>query len=191
MWQSVWMFINSNYGKLYNYGLYISSLLKVIFRLIILLILKIHVNSYWPIRNNKTQVWKVCFLLCLFRNKTFYLNTWQISRCILITFLFSYNFRKIRPSLDLDATRNPLNYLLTIEVTDGERSTDALFRIYVIKNNTKAPEFSYEERDVSESLAVGSEIIVYTAFDPDQPPYGIVSYEIQMGTSLLILFFKK
>ena len=80
---------------------------------------------------------------------------------------------------------------MTIEVTDGERSTDALFRIYVIKNNTKAPEFSYEERDVSESLAVGSEIIVYTAFDPDQPPYGIVSYEIQMGTSLLILFFKK
>ncbi|XP_022296513.2 protocadherin Fat 1-like isoform X2 [Crassostrea virginica] len=84
---------------------------------------------------------------------------------------------------DLDATRNPLNYLLTIEVTDGERSTDALFRIYVIKNNTKAPEFLSEQRDVPESKAVGSEIIVYTAYDPDQPPYGIVSYEIQMVTN--------
>lgn len=41
---------------------------------------------------------------------------------------------------------------------------------------------------VPESQAVGTEIVPYTAQDPDQTPYGIVSYEINSGKLLLNFF---
>ncbi|XP_062596826.1 protocadherin Fat 4-like [Saccostrea cucullata] len=85
---------------------------------------------------------------------------------------------------DLDASQKNLNYLLTIRVSDGSRSTDAWLRVYVTKNNTKGPEFmSQPTVYVRESEMIGTEIIIYTAEDPDKEPYGIVSYEIESVTN--------
>lgn len=42
---------------------------------------------------------------------------------------------------------------------------------------------------IPESQAVSTEIILYTAQDPDQMPYGIVSYEIKSGKLLFKIFF--
>ncbi|XP_061178908.1 protocadherin Fat 4-like [Saccostrea echinata] len=91
---------------------------------------------------------------------------------------------KIELRKDLDASQRNLNYLLSIKVSDGSRSTEVWLRLYVTKNNTKAPEFQSQPTvNVRESEIVGAEIILYKAFDPDKEPYGVVSYEIESVTN--------